>query len=89
MLVAATVPALADSITISVPANISQTVDEPFPYLFPNGYSAETPELFPMPQCHGVTLEEATIDQLQDYMSQGILSSVKLALCYLERICKS
>jgi amidase len=38
-----------------------------------------------MPKCRGATLEEATIDQLQDYMARGLLSSVQIALCYLER----
>ncbi|KAK6198684.1 Glutamyl-tRNA amidotransferase subunit A (Glu-ADT subunit A) [Scheffersomyces amazonensis] len=41
--------------------------------------------LFPMPLCKGITLEEATIDQLQDYLSRGILTSVDLLQCYLDR----
>jgi amidase len=73
------------TVSLSSPINISQTIDDPFPYYFPNENAAETPDLFPMPKCHGITLEEATIDQLQDYMAQGVLSSVDLALCYLER----
>lgn len=51
-------------------------------YEFPQTESAE---LFPMPLCKGVTLEEATIDQLQDYMSKGVLTSQVLVLCYLQR----
>lgn len=39
-----------------------------------------------MPQCQGITLEEATIDQLQQYMSDGNLTSVQLVTCYLQRI---
>lgn len=51
-------------------------------YSFPQ---IEAEELFPMPQCKGITLEEATIDQIQDYFSTGKLTSVDLVLCYLER----
>lgn len=36
----------------------------PFPYYFPPMSNVDTPELFPMPSCHGVALEEATIDEL-------------------------
>ncbi|ABN65714.2 Glutamyl-tRNA(Gln) amidotransferase subunit A (Glu-ADT subunit A) [Scheffersomyces stipitis CBS 6054] len=50
-----------------------------------NFAQTESAELFPMPECKGITLEEATIDQLQDYMAQGKLSSVDLVQCYLER----
>ena len=39
-----------------------------------------------MPQCHGITIEEATIDQLQHYMSQGNLTAQQLVVCYLQRI---
>jgi hypothetical protein len=88
-LISATIQPITDTLNAAaLPAqvNISQTLTEPFPYYFPNEDQTETPALFPMPPCHGVTLEEATIDQLQDYMGQGILSSVKIALCYLDRI---
>lgn len=66
----------------------SQTLDSPSPYDFPslqNGASADSGQ-FPMPLCHDFTLEEATIDQLQQYLSNGNLTSVQLALCYLKRI---
>jgi amidase len=39
-----------------------------------------------MPDCRGIVLEEATIDQLQRYMSNGLLTSVDLLRCYLKRI---
>lgn len=39
-----------------------------------------------MPPCNGITLEEATIDQLQNYMAAGNLTSVQIALCYVQRI---
>lgn len=38
-----------------------------------------------MPKCEGIVLEEATIDQLQGYMSDGTITSVKLLGCYLRR----
>lgn len=74
-------------------SNASQTVESqilnsPYPYEFPvlqDGALADSGQ-FPMPQCHGFTLEEATIDQLQEALSKGQLTSVDLALCYLQRI---
>lgn len=45
----------------------SQVLETPFPYYFPLQSNPE--DLFPMPMCKGLTLEEATIDQLQSYMS--------------------
>jgi len=39
-----------------------------------------------MRQCHGLTIEEATIDQLQEYMSSRRLTSAQLAVCYLQRV---
>lgn len=83
------VSALASgSLNISVtsaPTKVTGTLGTPFPYEFPNLNNAETSAVFPMPPCNGITLEEATIDQLQDYMSKGELTSVQLALCYLQR----
>lgn len=38
-----------------------------------------------MPQCHGISIEEATIDQLQQYLEQRRLTSEQLVVCYLER----
>jgi hypothetical protein len=81
-------PVVRASLNITVtspPINVTQTLESPFPYDFPNLDDAEIPALFPMPPCNGITLEEATIDQLQDYMSRGLLTSVQLALCYLQR----
>jgi amidase len=66
----------------------SQILESPYPYEFPvlqNG-SLEDSGQFPMPLCHTFKLEEATIDQLQQELSSGRLSSVELALCYLRRI---
>ena len=61
----------------------SQTLNDPFPYYFPD--QNEPANLFPMPLCNGIPLEEATIDQLQDYMSHGKLTSVQLVMCYMQR----
>lgn len=72
-------------ITATSPPNITQTLESPFPFEFPNLDNAETSALFPMPPCNGIVLEEASIDQLQGYMSNGALTSVQLALCYLQR----
>lgn len=62
-----------------------QIVQNPFPYDFPNMDAAPMAP-FPMPSCHGISLEEATIDQLQDYMSHGKLTSLQLLGCYLARV---
>lgn len=62
-----------------------QTLSNPSVYDFPvlgtNGSS-----LFPMRPCRGIQLEEASIDDLQEYQSSGKLTSVQLLHCYLERI---
>lgn len=63
-----------------------QILKSPFPYDFPNENDANTTELFPMPKCHGLTIEEASIDELQGYMSNGKLTSQQLAVCYLQRV---
>lgn len=60
-------------------------VQQPYPYDFPPQNAAGTPALFPMLACKGITLEEATIDQLQGYLSNRILTSVELLKCYLNR----
>lgn len=67
----------------------SQTLSSPYPYDFPVldlDEGGEECSPFPMQECNGIVLEEATIDQLQQYMDSGNLSSVKLAVCYRERI---
>lgn len=66
----------------------NQELESPYPYEFPvlqNGSLADSGQ-FPMPLCHGFQLEEATIDQLQQVLSNGTLTSVKLAMCYMKRI---
>ena len=61
-------------------------LQNPTPYYFPAEERAGTSNLFPMRDCNGHTIEEATIDQLQNYMSHGTLTSVQLVTCYLQRV---
>lgn len=66
----------------------TQTLSSPYPYEFPvlqNGSNADVGQ-FPMPKCNGFTLEEATIDQMQEALSKGTLTSVQIVMCYLQRI---
>ncbi|KAH9872183.1 hypothetical protein IAQ61_005018 [Plenodomus lingam] len=60
-------------------------LQQPYPYAFPAQDARNSPDLFPMPKCGTMTLQEATIDQLQGYMSDGVLTSVELLKCYLKR----
>lgn len=62
----------------------SENLESPFPYYFPDDRDADN--LFPMPDCNGLVLEEATVDFLQNAMMKGQLTSTKIALCYLQRI---
>jgi amidase len=43
---------------------------------------------FPMPKCHGFTLEEATIDTIQARLKSGRLTSHQLVECYVDRVNK-
>lgn len=38
-----------------------------------------------MPLCKGFSIEDATIDELQQYMASSNLSSVQLLSCYMQR----
>ncbi|KAL5614886.1 hypothetical protein BROUX41_004965 [Berkeleyomyces rouxiae] len=53
--------------------------------MLPLEKNANTPDLFAMPPCGDFLLEEATIDQMQEAMSNGTLTSLQLSLCYLIR----
>lgn len=55
------------------------------PSLIPLLENANSTNLFPMADCHGFKLEEATIDEMQEAMKSGNLTSVKLVGCYLTR----
>ncbi|KZM26220.1 Amidase [Ascochyta rabiei] len=61
-------------------------LQQPYPYYFPPQHAEGTPALFPMPKCQGITLEEATIDQLSGHMRDGTLTSVQLLRCCLRRV---
>ncbi|KAJ4355028.1 hypothetical protein N0V95_003299 [Ascochyta clinopodiicola] len=61
-------------------------LQQPYPYYYPPQDAAGTPALFPMPKCQGITLEEATIDQLSGHMRNGTLTSAQLLRCYLRRV---
>ena len=80
------ISALAPTTNYDIPnAATAETLATPFPYYFPKlGQNAA--DLFPMPDCNAFVLEEATIDQLQDAMGNGQLTSLQIALCYLQRI---
>lgn len=41
---------------------------------------------FPMPLCHGLELEEASIGQMQTWLRNNRLTSRQLTKCYLDRI---
>jgi amidase len=58
----------------------------PFPFEFPSQNATRRSGLFPMPKCQDIVLEEASIDELQGYMSNGMLTSVELLQCYLRRV---
>lgn len=60
-----------------------QILEAPFPYEFPEENRID---LFPMPKCNGVTIEDATIDQIQDAMNAGLLTASQLVLCYMQRV---
>lgn len=69
-------------------ANSKQTLENPYPYEFPSVKDEVTAErtLFPMALCQGFMLEEATIDQMQQRMSNGTWTAEQIALCYLRRL---
>lgn len=67
------------------PLVASQIVTDPYAYDFPR-LGASGASLFPMRSCHGFKLEEASVDEMQQRMSNGSLSSVQLLECYLDRI---
>lgn len=52
---------------------------------FPLEQNAGTPDLFFMPPCGSFELEEATIDDMQQAMARGDLTSVQLTICYMQR----
>ena len=61
-------------------------LQQPYPYYFPLHNAENSTALFPMPACQGINLEEATIDQLSGYMSEGLITSTQILRCYLQRV---
>lgn len=61
-------------------------LQNPYPFSFPPINQTDTEYLFPMRKCHNFSLEEATIDQLQEQMRNGGLTAAKLLRCYLKRV---
>jgi len=55
------------------------------PNLLPDQENAGTEDLFPMADCAGFKLEEATFDEMREAMEDGDLTSVQLVSCYLTR----
>ncbi|KAK5996538.1 Putative amidase [Cladobotryum mycophilum] len=55
------------------------------PSLIPLQENAGSDNLFPMGDCFGFNLHEATIDQMQEAMKSGRLTSVQLVSCYMTR----
>jgi hypothetical protein len=55
---------------IAIPLAFGQSIDDPFP----------------MPLCYGYVIEEASINTIQQYISNGNLTSVQLTKCLLQRI---
>ena len=53
--------------------------------IFPLQQNAGTSDMFVMPPCGSFELEEATIDDMQQAMAQGDLTSVQLTICYMQR----
>jgi amidase len=63
-----------------------QLDNTPYPYDFPVQQNVtDGSGSFPMEQCNGFTLEEASIDEIQAKLNGGNLTSVQLVLCYLQR----
>lgn len=78
-------------VTSCSPSNSTYYLDvdplqNPLPYCFPPQNATGTPALFPMLLCRDIVLEEATIDQLQDYMTKGVLTSLEILRCHLKRV---
>lgn len=55
------------------------------PNLLPVEKNVGSSNLFPMADCNGFKLEEATFTEMQEAMKAGKLTSVQLVTCYLTR----
>lgn len=72
-------------VATSSPAS-SQVLASPFPYVFPEQKYIGTNQLFPMPLCNGIPLEEASIDEIRLALTIRKLNVTTLAGCYIDRI---
>ncbi|KAJ5279710.1 hypothetical protein N7478_005082 [Penicillium angulare] len=63
----------------------SQILTDPYAYDFPR-LGAPGSSQFPMRNCHGFKLEEASVDDIQARLTNGTFTSVQLLECYLDRI---
>jgi amidase len=63
----------------------SQVLTDPYAYDFPR-LGAEGASLFAMRKCHGFTLEEASVDQIQAQLKNGTFTTVQLLECYMDRV---
>ncbi|GFN16513.1 hypothetical protein AtubIFM55763_010347 [Aspergillus tubingensis] len=77
--------AVANAITLNDSLVAQQIDTQPFPYDFPK-LGVNGSDLFPMRDCHGFTLEEASIDDIQAQLKAGRFTGSQLLQCYLERI---
>lgn len=77
---------LSSSIVASSSPASSQVLASPFPYVFPEQKFIGTNQLFPMPLCNGIPLEEATIDEIRLALTIRKLNVTTLAACYIDRI---
>ncbi|KAJ5310101.1 uncharacterized protein N7443_002562 [Penicillium atrosanguineum] len=63
----------------------SQILTDPYAFDFPR-LGSPGASLFPMRHCHGFKLEEASVDDIQERLTNGSFNSVQLLECYLDRI---
>ncbi|KAJ5140185.1 hypothetical protein N7448_003593 [Penicillium atrosanguineum] len=63
----------------------SQILTDPYAFDFPR-LGSPGASLFPMRHCHGFKLEEASVDDIQERLTNGPFNSVQLLECYLDRI---
>lgn len=76
---------LSALVLVGVVGAHSQDIAALTPPLFPLQEDADSSNLFPMTPCGTFHLEEATVDEMQEAMHNGTLTSVQLVNCYLLR----
>ncbi|KAJ5563268.1 hypothetical protein N7535_008432 [Penicillium sp. DV-2018c] len=63
----------------------SQILTDPYAHDIPR-LGADGASFFAMRKCHGFTLEEASIDQIQAQLENGTFTTVQLLECYMDRV---